>query len=72
MSSDSYIEIDARIGQLSDSTEQVLQRMRQIIRGEIVQDPQIMAKTLLDTLELTLEGQKTTKALLALLEARTS
>ena len=58
MSSDSYIEIDARIDQLSDSTEQVLQRMRQIIRGEIVQDPQIMAKTLLDTLELTLEGQK--------------
>ena len=71
MSAESYDDIEARLDRLLDSTEQVLQRMRQVARGEIVQDPQIMARTLLETLELVLGTQRETKALLVLLKART-
>lgn len=72
MSAKSYGDIEAGLDRLLDSTEQVLQRMQQVMRGDIAQEPQIMARTLLETLELMVESQKATKDLLALVEARTS
>ena len=72
MPAESYDDIEATLDRLLESTEEVLHRMQQVMRGEIAQDPQIMAKTLADSLELTLESQKATKALLGLLKTQTS
>ncbi len=71
MPAESYDDLEARLDRMIDSTERVLQRMQQVIRGEIAQDPQIMARTLLESLALILESQRATKDLLLLLEGRT-
>ena len=72
MPTESYEDIEARLDRLIDSTEQVLHRMQQVMRGEIPQDPQIMGRTLLESMEMTVESQKTTKGLVEALKARTS
>ena len=71
MPAESYDDIEATLDRLLESTEEVLHRMQQVMRGEIAQDPQIMGRTLADSLELTLESQRATKAMLVLLKAQT-
>ena len=72
MQAESYEAIEANLDRLLESTEQVMQRMQQVMLGKIAQDPQIMGRTVLETLELLLGSQKTTKALLEVLQGRRS